>query len=346
MSTPLGFVYMAIISGSIGLTVIAIIGIHCVYHEQQDKIGSRFSRGLSITFFTISCLSCLAFTLFRTNMILPMGESISCHFGYYFSIQGVYLSKILLFVIFLYRIHLAFHSSTMRYSPLFLKINLLVYFIICTAGNIWHTIATEPLIHLQTLTLSTTSIAVCTTVGKGTEMQQDLRRNALVFISIGDVIYSIFICWLFIRKLRVVIKLVDVNTETHSGRKYAMMLLCRKQTILVIFACTTSILTIGMSSQVSGFGLMVSFDLMTNAICVWFMYSFNKHKWYLFIKYVCCCCYCCIFKEDSTHSMRALSDNINRSSKIDSKSPVKTKSENHNQTIIPITPTVASEHQK
>eukprot|EP01084_Bolivina_argentea_P131974 232899_1 len=117
MSAPLvGFVYMTAISGTIGLTVIAIIGIHCVYNEQQDKIGSKFSRGLSIIFFTTSFLSCLSFALFRTNLILPMGESINCHFGYYFSIQGVYLSKILLFGIFLYRIHLVFHSSTMRYS--------------------------------------------------------------------------------------------------------------------------------------------------------------------------------------------------------------------------------------
>eukprot|EP01084_Bolivina_argentea_P050402 92673_1 len=251
---PLGFVYMTVISGTIGLTVIAIIGIHSVYHEQQDRIGSKFSRGLSIVFFTITFLSCLAFALFRTNLILPMGESIGCHFAYNFSIQGVYFSKILLFVIFLYRIHLVFYKSTMRYSPLFLISNLLIYFIVASAGNIWHTIAAEPLIHLQTFTLSSTSIGLCTTLGKGTDEQHDLRRNALFFLSGGDVIYSIFVCWLFIRKLRVVIKLVDVNTETHSGRKYAMMLLCRKQTILVIFACTTSILTIGMGSQVSGFG--------------------------------------------------------------------------------------------
>eukprot|EP01084_Bolivina_argentea_P279354 477573_1 len=106
----------------------------------------------------------------------------------------------------------------MRYSPLFLISNLNIWhaiaaepLIVASVGNIWHAIAAEPLIHSQIFTAETTSIVLCTTAGEGDGKQQALRRNARVFISIGDVIYSIFVCWLFIRKLRGVIKLIDVN---------------------------------------------------------------------------------------------------------------------------------------
>ena len=294
--TAVEFAYLSVASGAIAAVVIAIIGTHSIYHEQQNKFGSKLSRALSIMFFSASFMSSIGYAFFRSNFILPMGENISCLFGYYWTTNAIFMSKTLLFSIFLYRVHLVFGKSGLAYSPFFLKCILLSYIILISTGNVLFTIASYSYVHLFRYN---TTFGICTT---GTlNSKNNFLSMVMISLFVGDVTYSIFVCGLFVNKLR-----QTINGSTSDASKQQndeLILLSRKQTILVIFACVSSLFTLGMSARIAGISLLVSFDTMTNAICVWFMYNFNKNKWNMFIKYVCFCWYCCFYKPNIEMSL-------------------------------------------
>eukprot|EP01083_Nonionella_stella_P035610 97142_1 len=303
------WIYLSCIFGIVGAIIVIGIGSHTIYHERQSKIGIKVSRCLSVLFFTTNLLTCIAFAFFRFNLIFPIMD---CHLGFYLSNTSVFVSKLLLFNIFLYRIHLAFGSSALRYSTSFLLCASLTYII--SAGGLFvvYIIYSWKLIHFQPLSAGS-DLGICTTVSsdfiEGNEVvihDGDVRIvTALLFLC--DVLFSVFVCGLFVHKLLSVIKMTNAESATHVNRKQNMILLARKQTTLVIIACVTSALTIGMDAVVPGPGYCTSFDAAVNTICVWLMYKFNKNVWNMCIKSVCCCCYCCVYKEDFMARMRAMS---------------------------------------
>eukprot|EP01084_Bolivina_argentea_P205054 350326_1 len=301
------WLYAAVILAIIGAILITIIGIHSIYQEQRAKLGSKWSRALSVIFFISGWISCIAFGLFRTNLILPMGDKISCHFGFYLSSNGVFFAKIFMYCIFLYRIHLAFHSSSLGYKSSFLIIVLMIGIIASGIMNILHIILTLELVHFEHLTHHST-IGICTSAFTGTNEQ---RRKISIFLGcmfLGDALYSCFVCGLFLHKLRSVINMTNPENETHGHRRYNMILLSRKQAILVTFACLSSLLIFGLSAVIDEMAYVVSVDSAVNSFCIWFMYSFNKKKWRTFVKYVCCCCYCLAYKEEAIVSMHSFTE--------------------------------------
>eukprot|EP01083_Nonionella_stella_P026340 72443_1 len=326
------WIYLASIIGICGAIIIACIGAHTIYHEQRSKIGLKLSRVLSVLFFTSCWITCIAFAFFRSNLILPMGTSIDCHFGFLLSINGVFVSKVLLFIIFLYRIHFAFSRSALRYSVPFLITVSATYMIIISVLNGLFIAASTSVIRFRTL-LNDSTLGICTTEGTGTDEQENRIITVLACIALGDLIYSIFICGLFVHKLRSAIKMTKAESESHGQRKMKLILLARKQTTLVIVACVTSILTIGMSAVTAGPGYCVSLDVATNAVCVWLMYSFNKKIWKGCIKYVCCCCYCCVNKETFAKMIRAISMSSARSKPAESRDQIQSATAEHTETV-------------
>ena len=127
-------------------------------------------------------------------MLLPMGTSIPCTFGFLYCTQCVFLAKLTLFIIFILRIDLAFHSSALGYPRPFLAAVMGIYtLIICVlnAAFIWDAI---DLIGLYTS--SETNINVCTT---GTSSTIYVYIVGGLFL--GDMIFSILVCCLFVCKL-------------------------------------------------------------------------------------------------------------------------------------------------
>eukprot|EP01083_Nonionella_stella_P028049 77249_1 len=291
------WIYLAFITGLGGSIIILVIGSHTIYHEQRTKIGMKHSRFISILFFTISWITCIGFGFFRSNLILPMGSSIPCLFGYYLGISGVFLCKIFLFVIFLYRIHLAFGETSYGYSvPFLITVSFSYFFVISLLYGLY-VLNSWSAVGFRTLSQDST-LGVCTIAGRMANAQHKLMTFIRLSIGLGDVVYSLFVCGLFVYKLVQIIKATRSETETHNARKSNMVLLVRKQTTLVFIACITSILTIGSSAVVSGPNYCVAIDMTTNAICVWLMYSFTKQIWNGCIKYVCCCFYCCVYRQE------------------------------------------------
>eukprot|EP01084_Bolivina_argentea_P148365 259407_1 len=109
------WLYIVVITGVLSAIGILIITIHSTKHQKNQAIGTKFSRTFYIVFYVLGFTTCIGFAFLRTNLLLPMGTVISCKIGYYLTINGVYFSKLLLFVIFLYRIDLAFHQSALAY---------------------------------------------------------------------------------------------------------------------------------------------------------------------------------------------------------------------------------------
>eukprot|EP01084_Bolivina_argentea_P149329 260872_1 len=115
-------IWLYVVTGTAFVSAIGVlaIGVHSTINQKKKKIGNKFSKSLYSTFYILGFITCIGFALARTNSILPMGATISCKIGFYLTINGVYLTKILLFIIFLYRIDLAFHLSAIGYHRGFL----------------------------------------------------------------------------------------------------------------------------------------------------------------------------------------------------------------------------------
>eukprot|EP01083_Nonionella_stella_P053269 140960_1 len=301
------WIYLSCIFGILGSIIVVAIGTHVIYHEQQSKIGLKASRRLSVLFFTTSLLTCVAFGFFRFNLIFPI---LDCHLGFYLSNSCVFVSKLLLFNIFLYRIHLAFGSSALRYSTSFLICALITYLISACGLYAAYIVYSWKLVHFQLLSAHS-DLGICTTVGSdlipGNEDARGPQRIVTVLLFLCDVSFSMFVCGLFVHKLRAVIKMTKPESEAHEHRKQNMVLLARKQTALVTIACVTSALTVGMDAVTPGPGYCLSFDAIVNAVCVWLMYKFTKNIWNACIKSICCCCYCCVYKEEFVERMRGIS---------------------------------------
>eukprot|EP01083_Nonionella_stella_P026337 72436_1 len=299
------WIYLAFVIGIGSAVIITFIGSHTIYHEQRDKIGSRSSRFVSILFFTAGWITCIAFACFRSDLILPMGTSIPCRFGFFLCTNGLYICKLLLLIIFLYRIHLAFGASALAYSTTFLISVSIVWAVIMTALNVSFMVVSWNVVALQVLRDDST-LHMCTSAGIGTDAEQQRVFIVVIILTFFDVFSSCFVCGLFVHKLRSVITMTRAETESHGARKFNMVLLARKQTTLVVAACITSILTLGLLPVTPGVNYCISLDIAANAICVWLMYSFNKKMWNGCIKYVCCCCYCCVYKEEVLVKLQSL----------------------------------------
>merc|ERR1719410_2619764 len=104
-------VFVVVIFGLISATLLGMFGITAIFQELRNGATSKASRCLSILLLTSSWLTCIGNALFRTNLLLPLGDTINCHYGYYLSSQSIFVSKMLLFCIFLHRIQHVFHSK-------------------------------------------------------------------------------------------------------------------------------------------------------------------------------------------------------------------------------------------
>eukprot|EP01084_Bolivina_argentea_P199239 340966_1 len=211
------WLYLVVAIGIISTIIVTIITIHSTINQRKEAIGNIWSRILYILFYLSGCITCMGFAFLRTNLILPMGTTISCHIGYYLTINGVYVSKLLLFIIFLYRIDLAFHQSALAYHRGFLACVMTTYMIVISVLNGFYCVICWPLINFQQLT---EQIGICTTLGIGTDQQHSKRRLSLAALSGGDILFSIFVCSLFVYKLRVVIKMSKQDNNHVDPRDF------------------------------------------------------------------------------------------------------------------------------
>eukprot|EP01084_Bolivina_argentea_P290574 499149_1 len=308
MSTtyPPEWVQATVVTGMIGIFVIAIVGVHSTWHLLKEEVGSKFSRALYISFFIMSALTCFSFAFLRTDLILPMGDGIDCRIGFYCSTQGTFLTKIFLFMIFIYKIDLAFHESALAYSRWCLGLTVGIYSIIILALNALHMNVTWKLINLASFEFQDKSYGLCTSANDAEEFESASKMKLELYgaMFVGDTIFSIFVCSLFIYKLN---KVVRMMKEDKANGDVKLAHLVRKQTILVIVACLTSALSLGIGSVFGPASLMISIDMATNAICVSLMFTFSDKYWRFIVRRVCCCCYCCVFKEEFLIQMTSIS---------------------------------------
>eukprot|EP01083_Nonionella_stella_P011966 33956_1 len=297
------WIYMSSTCGILGTFIITVLGIHVLYHEIRNAIGTNTSRILSIVYYSSSIMVCVAYGFFRTNVIFPIGISVDCCFGYFLTSASIFTCKLSLYTIFLYRIHMIFGSSPLKYPPKLLIGCWLSYFILETVVASLHGVMAWDLVHLETAN-ARVDLGICTTLSgdlmsEQEQINQMIKQTCMGILAAGDIIYSMFVCGLFINKLLEVTKMTNEASENHG-----MLLVCRRKTILVLIACSTSLLTMGMSAIISKFGYLISIDTITNAVCVWLMYAFNKRVWGVCGRCVYCSCFCCVPKPDTSLKLK------------------------------------------
>ena len=194
-----------IICGMLGMVRIFLMTAHSMKHFLRNKIIRVFQKVLYIIYFLIAFLCCCSYALLRTDLILPMGteDGIDCKLGLYITTNTVFLSKVLLFSIFVYRIDSAFHASALGYPRSFLLCLLISYYLICFTLNAAHIYTSWPLVifeksRSEDVIASNISndIGLCTT---SSNRQLSVVLGALF---LGDMIFSVIVCALFVYKLR------------------------------------------------------------------------------------------------------------------------------------------------
>ena len=188
------WLYTMMGSGLIGIVLTGIMSIHSIYNLYHSKLTDKFSRIIYCVFFLSYFQACIAYAFFRTDMLLPMGTSIPCTFGFLYGTQCVFLGKLTLFIIFILRIDLAFHSSALGYPRPFLAAVMGMYCIIICAQDAAFIYDAIGLISLYPS--SRTIINVCTT-GNSSKIYVYIVGS----MSTGDILFSIFVCSLFVYKL-------------------------------------------------------------------------------------------------------------------------------------------------
>eukprot|EP01083_Nonionella_stella_P076161 207402_1 len=322
------WLFTMIISGIIGIIFIAVTGIQSIYHFYHDNTNVGLGRILYIIFFITNWLTCIGYAFFRIDIILPMGSIINCKLGFYLTTNGVFLSKLALFTIFVYRIDLAFHSSALGYPRPVLVCTMISYIVGIIVLNIMFMIVTWPLVKLVSAEYAIfDTIGMCTT---GTVTSNDLYTLTLGLLFLGDTIFTIFVCVLFVYKLKKVVAMArgdrafSSQSENERQRTRKLTKVIRKQTILVLIASISSFAVFaGGALLLPGLSLMMPVDGIINTFCIWLMFSFADPIWNKIVKTCCFCCFCtcCGSQKDYTMTMRTLRGLSSIRSRIGSTTP-------------------------
>eukprot|EP01084_Bolivina_argentea_P256803 432520_1 len=276
-----------IVVAMIGAAIISIIGIHAIYNIYHRNINKGVSRYLYVSGFISFWLVCIGYAFFRTDLILPMGSIINCKIGFYLTTNGYFISKVLLLSIFLTRIDSVFGTSALGYSKSFLIITFIIIVLIVLILNILFVYDSWYMITLQSV--SNSNIRVCTTgISRHT-----LKVIILILLFLMDITSSLFVCALFIYKLR---KLIALRVSTTDNgikpniSKFSKLI--RKQTILVIIACLSSFIVMVVGVAFPPIALLVHVDVVINSFCVYMLFSFSDKIWNRIMDI---CCYCCLY---------------------------------------------------
>eukprot|EP01083_Nonionella_stella_P314746 1135159_1 len=318
-----------VVSGMLGIIFIAVAGIQSVYHFYHDNTNEGIGRILYIIFFLSYWLTCIGYAIFRIDIMLPMGSLINCKIGFYLTTNGVFLSKLALFTIFVYRIDLAFHSSALGYPRPFLFCTMMSYIIGIIVLNVLFIIVTWPLVRLisadYTILGHDLNIGMCTT---GTVTSNDLYTMTLGLLFLGDTIFTVFVCGLFVYKLKKVVAMTKddggfIQSKNDKERTGKLTKVIRKQTILVLIASISSFAAFAGGAIIPGLSLTIPLDAIINTFCVWLMFSFADPIWNKIVKTCCFCCFCtcCGSQKDYTMTMRTLRGLSSIRSRIGSTTP-------------------------
>eukprot|EP01084_Bolivina_argentea_P078832 143056_1 len=300
-------VTLMILFGFLGIALIPLMCGHSLIAFHRGNLVKPILRVGYAIFFGAYTLVCVAYGLFRTDLIFPLGGSIPCTFGYYFTTNSVYFSKLMLWIIFIYRIDMAFHSSAMGYPRSVLICIIVTLGCISTALNGLFIYATKDIIYFVPITgggyYDGAITGICTfDPNKFTS----LFTMTMGLLFLFDLVANVTLCCLFVYKLRVVIRM----GADCSGHDRKLQKLMRKQTALVLVICITSmvVLALGAFTLIS---LIMPLDAIVNAFCIWLMFSFSDPIWNKITHCCCFCCYCncCGHKEDfmmTLHSLRGI----------------------------------------
>ena len=97
---------------------------------------------LLILYLVCSLLACITYTFIRTNTFTFQSfTKLQCAFGFYFGYSVWCISKMLMYIIFLYRLRMAFHRSPYQYSPCFYNFMYSYIIILPIAGFVIFLIA-------------------------------------------------------------------------------------------------------------------------------------------------------------------------------------------------------------
>lgn len=310
-------IYTMIVSGILGCILISCLAIHTLYHIYTKKLGTHFSTICYVLFFSTCLLSNMGFALFRSNILLPMGTSIDCKIGYYFSVFGWILTRVLIVTIFLLKIDLAFYDSALGFSRKTLFMIGIPNMTISSIGLIWWTI--ESWTSIKALNdhsddvMEENMIIVCAIDSYSTTLQ-----ILPIFSFLNDFISNGIVCAMFVYKLHKVIKHTSAVTSSvipriktgnnskelsqsrsrtprnnykHRQQNHLQRLM-KKQTILVIIASISSLLFLVSAPAVYDISFLLGIDCTINVVCVWLMFSFADQVWNGTIHAFCflCCC--------------------------------------------------------
>eukprot|EP01083_Nonionella_stella_P076698 209129_1 len=306
-ATPFHSLYVIsmITFGIMGMLIIPTMCGHSLINFYRGNLVKMPLRVLYGIFFVAYFSVCTGYALFRTDLILPMGSSISCGFGYYFTTNAVYFSKLMLWVVFMYRIDLAFHSSAMGYPRPVLICIMVTLFLISSGLNILFIFATKDIVTFLPMKYFGGAITGFCTFPSSDHGGMFTIAMGLLFLF--DMIANITLCCLFTYKLRIVIKM----GADCSGQDRKLQKLMRKQTTLVLVICITSMFVLALGALLYGVSLLMPLDALINAFCIWLMFSFSDPIWNKITHFCCFCCYCncCGHKDDfmmTLHSLRGI----------------------------------------
>eukprot|EP01084_Bolivina_argentea_P075734 137253_1 len=299
------WLFAMVVTGFIGVLLISCMAGHSLYHLYRNQIGNKPARLLYITYFISYLITCIGYALFRTDLILPMGTIINCRLGVYLTTNAVFLSKLLLFIIFLYKIDLVFSNSSLQYSRMFLSIIMITYVVsICSLDFAYMFVAWDIIQFRKTTTSlfgNINGVGICTT---GVNVTKEWSI-VLGLLFVGDAIFSFLMCFLFVYKLYIVNKPIQRESLNDADEDNKLAILMRKQTLLVLLAMITSFLMLGLGATNKHLGIISLFmpiDATVNVFCIWLMFAFANPIWN---KLLYCCCFCgyCCNKENLLQSL-------------------------------------------
>eukprot|EP01084_Bolivina_argentea_P148546 259669_1 len=329
------YVYLMIGSGMVGMILIAAFAIHSMYHFIHDDINHGLSRWLYISYFSFSWILCFSYSFLKSNLIFPMGTSIDCKVGMYCIAYSLIFCKIALFLIFMYRIDIAFHSSALAYPRKCLSIIIITYIILGILLNVGYVLMTYKDLKLIKLPyFGNESDGMCTF---GSDVDTSIMMVVLGGGALADIIYSILVGSLFVYKLNKVVKMTEsqpqksmslrASTNNRPAKENRLQKVMKKQTILVSLACISDIIFIGMYVADPSINLLLPMDTIINVFCAWLMFTFADPVWNKIVKICCCCCYCFAHNK---HNLLITLHSLPKAFSMNSNS-TKTKN-NHNHT--------------
>eukprot|EP01084_Bolivina_argentea_P036316 67203_1 len=287
---------------------------------------------LSVTFICTTVQLCILFDLIRhtknklstkakTSIILAYGSIVS--FSLYsigIFIQSIYeisvsssqfdrrictyryitpfffqIGKILMFWFFIARLYGIFFKSTLKYKILPLKLFGIFCLIIFSLPSVLFGIVTlDGLIHTNPNEINT--VADCNGVTDNSSFGKPLRITAIAMNMIGDLIASIIMLRLYLKRLILLSNAFDkfeFKSEHHKQKNECFMTLILKTTNLMIISILTEYIVLIVSAASIGIYWM-SINHTINVLCIYLSFGGFNDKLY---DDLCCCvdkyCYGC-----------------------------------------------------